>query len=98
LPADDAQSNLGDPGHRWITAVGLYEGDRAVLNISITSGGIFDTATQTSQVDGGTIILTFENCNSGIAEYDIPSIDREGSVPIQRVAGDNIALCEALKD
>jgi len=29
-------------------------------------------------------------------EYDIPSIDQQGSVPIQRVATDNIVLCEAL--
>ena len=98
LPADDAQSNLGDPGHRWLTAVGPYDGNRAVLNISITSDGIFDTPTQTSQVDGGTITLTFDNCSSGTADYDIPSINRTGSIPIQRVAGDNIALCEVLKE
>lgn len=98
LPPEDAQSKLGDPGHRWLTAVGPYEGNRAVLNISITSGGIFDTTTETTQVDGGTIVMTFENCNTGTADYDITSIDRQGSVPIQRVAADNIALCEALKE
>jgi len=27
-----------------------------------------------------------------------PSIEKQGSIPIQRVAGDNIALCEILKD
>ena len=98
LPAAEAQSNLGDPGHRWLTAVGPYEGNRAVLNISITSGGIFDTTTETTQVDGGTIVMTFDNCNSGTADYDITSIDRQGSVPIQRVAADNIALCETLNE
>ena len=96
LPADDAQSNLGDPGHRWLTAVGPYADNQAVLNISITSGGIFDTTTETTQVNDGTITLTFENCNSGTAEYNIPSIAKQGSVPVQRVAADNIALCEAL--
>jgi len=44
----------------------------------------------------GTIILTFDGCNSGTVEYDITSINRQGTVPIQRVAGDNIVLCEAL--
>ena len=29
-------------------------------------------------------------------DYDIPSINRQGSVPIERIAADNIALCEAL--
>ena len=98
LPADDAQSNLGDPGHRWLTAVGPYADNQAVLNISITSGGIFDADTETTQVNDGTITLTFNNCNSGTADYNIPSINKQGSVPIQRVAGDNIALCEALKN
>ena len=43
-----------------------------------------------------TIILTFENCKEGSVEYDIPSINRQGTVPIQRVANDNIALCRQL--
>ena len=29
-------------------------------------------------------------------DYDITSINRQGECAIQRVAGDNIALCEAL--
>ena len=44
----------------------------------------------------GTITLTFENCNSATLEYEFTSIDRQGSVPLQRVANDNIALCAAL--
>ena len=40
--------------------------------------------------------LTFTDCISGVVEYDIISINQQGTVPIQRVAGDNIALCEAL--
>ena len=45
---------------------------------------------------GGTLILTFDNCNSGTVEYDIPSINRQGIVQIQGVAEDNIMLCQAL--
>lgn len=92
------KSNLGDPGHRWLTAVGAFEGNRSVLNVSITSGGLFDTSTDVSEKNGGTITLSFDSCNSGMAHYDIPSIDRAGSIPIRRVADDNIALCEVLKD
>jgi hypothetical protein len=40
--------------------------------------------------------LTFKNCNSGTAEYDITSIDAQGTIPLIRVANDNIALCDAL--
>jgi peptidyl-prolyl cis-trans isomerase A (cyclophilin A) len=100
LPAEDDMANLGSPGHRWLTAIGPIEGDTAVLNINIASGGLFDAATDVQNTDppgtDGTITLSFSGCNSGLVEYDIPSIDRQGIVPIERVAGDNIDLCEAL--
>ena len=101
LPPDDAMANLGDPGHRWITAIGPISGNQAVMNIEMTSGGLFDTSTQITRTDppgsDGSIILTFDSCNSGTVEYDIPSINRLGIVPIQRAAHDNIAICEALQ-
>ena len=100
LPADESAANLGSPGHRWLTALGPVNGNTAVMNIDIASGGLFDTATEVSHTEpegsDGTITLTFSDCNTGIVEYDIPSINRQGSVPIRRVANDNIALCEAL--
>ena len=100
LPVDESSANLGSAGHRWLTALGPIEGDTAVLNIDIASGGLFDTAIEVEHTSppgsDGTITLTFSDCGSGLVEYDIPSINRQGSVPIQRVANDNIALCEAL--
>ena len=99
-PADDMTANLGDPGHRWITAVGPIAGNQVLMDIEMTSGGLFDTATEIRRTDppgsDGTIILAFSSCNSGTVEYDIPSINRHGTVHIQRVANDNIALCEVL--
>jgi hypothetical protein len=100
LPAEDAIANLGDPGHRWMTALGPIDGDQVVMNITLTSGGIFDTPTEIQRTDppgsDGTITLTFESCTSGTIEYDIPSINRKGIVPIERVADDNVVICEAL--
>jgi len=100
LPAEDATANLGDPGHRWLTAVGPIEGNQAVMEIEMTSGGLFDAATTIDRTDppgsDGTITLTFTSCNSATVEYDIPSINKQGIVPIQRVANDNIVICEAL--
>ncbi|NNK97703.1 MAG: hypothetical protein HKO88_01510 [Xanthomonadales bacterium] len=100
LPPPDAVAYLGDPGHRWLTAVGPIEGSGAVMDIELTSGGIFDAATEITRTDppgsDGTLTLTFSSCNSGTIEYDIPSINRQGIVPIQRVATDNVVICEAL--
>ncbi len=99
-PPEEATANLGDPGHRWFTAVGPIVDNHVIMHIEMTSGGLFDSATVIQRTDppgsDGTIILTFTACNSGTVEYDIPSINRQGIVPIERVAGDNISLCEAL--
>ncbi len=100
LPPDDATANLDSPGHRWLTAAGSYADNQAIMNIVITSDGLFDTATDVQRTDppgsDGTLILTFDSCNSGTVEYDIPSISMKGIIPIQRVAKDNITLCQAL--
>jgi DNA-binding beta-propeller fold protein YncE len=96
LPADDAKANLGDAGHRWMVALGPIDGNRAVLDIDSPYDGLFDTSRPIEHKPDGTITLTFEDCNTGTVEYDILSINQQGTVPIQRVANDNIALCEAL--
>jgi hypothetical protein len=102
LPPEDATAHLGDPGHRWLTAVGPIEGSGAVMDIELTSDGIFDAATEITRTDppgsDGTLTLTFSSCNSGTIEYDIPSINRQGIVPIRRVATDNVVICEALSN
>ena len=100
LPPLDAIANLGDPGHRWLTGVGQIIGDEAVLSIELTSGGIFDTPAEIERTDppgsDGTFTLKFKNCSSGTLEYDITSIDSQGTVPIVRAAADNVRLCNAL--
>jgi len=96
LPAPGATANLGSPGHRWLTALGTIQGDTAVLNIDVASGGLFDTSTVIDHQPDGTITLSFADCSAGLVEYNIPSINQQGNVPIQRVANDNVVVCEAL--
>lgn len=96
LPPDAATVNLGDPGHRWLTAIGPIEGNTATMTIEMASGGIFDTASEITRTTDGTIVLSFSSCNSGTVEYNIPSINRQGTVNIQRIVEDNVVLCEAL--
>jgi len=101
-PADGVTANLGEPGHRWLNALGEISGNQAVMDIDIVSGGLFDTPTAIQHTDppgsDGTIILTFTDCEIGTVEYDIPSIDQSGVVPIERIVPDNVALCEALAE
>lgn len=98
LPDMNAMANLGDAGHRWMVALGPIDGNTAVMDIDSPSGGLFDDPTPIEHRPDGTITLTFDDCNSGTVEYDIPSINQQGTVPIQRVANDNIELCETLRN
>jgi hypothetical protein len=87
---------LGDPGHRWMTALGSFEGNQSVMDISVASGGVFDAPGGVNQANDGTITLSFENCNSGTVSYNITSDNLQGNIPIRRIVNDNVALCEAL--
>ncbi len=94
-PPNSVSAILGDPGHRWLTAFGDYSGDSATLDVEITTGGIFNAVPpETNQVNGGTIILEFTDCDSGLVQFNIPSLGLSGTVPIQRLTQDNVALCQ----
>jgi len=98
-PPDDVTAILGEPGHRWLTAQGPYEGDSATLTIYVTEGGVFDSAEPPATTDpagNGTITLLFPDCENGLLEYNIISPDLSGKIPIERIALDNVALCESL--
>jgi hypothetical protein len=97
LPDESVTANLGDPGHRWITAEGSFAGAQAELQIDMTAGGIFDsTEALPTHEAGGSILLQFDDCSNGSLFYDIPSIGRSDIVPIRRICNDNVALCEQL--
>ena len=95
-PDEGVTANLGEPGHRWLNAIGPYSGNQAVMDVSFATGGIFDSPTAVTEVSDGTITLTFTDCKNGSVEYDIPSINQQGIVPIQRIVFDNVPLCETL--
>ena len=96
-PGEACTARLGDPAHRWITAQGSFSGGHADLEVDMAYGGIFDAGDPApSHQASGSIMLQFEDCMNGSLYYDIPSIGRSGLVPIRRIAGDHVALCEQL--
>ncbi|HMB60442.1 MAG TPA: hypothetical protein VKN35_11065 [Xanthomonadales bacterium] len=96
-PDESVTANLGEAGHRWLTAFGPYEGDTATLAIEITSGGVFNaTDPVVAQEADGTITVEFADCENGLLSYDIPSISLQGEIPLSRIAVDNVADCEQL--
>jgi hypothetical protein len=94
-----SHADLGDDNHRWITAQGPFDGNLAELEVTLTTGGIFDdSAPVTNSEPGsqGTITLTFSDCENGIAEYDFTAAGLSGQVPIKRLASDSVAYCNEL--
>ena len=99
-PPEEVGAILGDPGHRWLTAQGPYNGDTATLDVYVTRGGVFDSAEP--PVDppekDGTMQVKFGSCAAGLVTYDIPSVNLSGEIPIERIVADNVVLCEALEN
>jgi hypothetical protein len=97
-PAASADAMIGDPGHRWLTAQGPFDGDTGELLIYWTSGGVFDSANPAPApaVQDGTLTVEFFDCLSGQVTYDLGSVNVSGQLPIQRLANDAAELCENL--
>ncbi len=96
-PPDGIAAVIGHPGHRWLTAQGPFDGDTARLDVTLTSGGLFDDSTPTSNSEPGsygTITLQFSSCREGTLSYDFPGLGLQGSFPLSRISNDNVAFCE----
>lgn len=98
-PPQDVTAMLGEPGHRWLTAQGPYEGNTASLTIYVTEGGVFDAAEPAAVTDSsgdGSMTVEFASCSEGLLSYEIDSLGISSEIPIQRIVPDNIPLCENL--
>jgi CubicO group peptidase (beta-lactamase class C family) len=95
-PPENIAAILGEPGHRWFTAQGSYTGVSAELDVYLTRGGVFDSAEPEvlPSEKQGTMQLNFTGCNAATISYDIPAFNLSGTIPIERIAPDNIALCQ----
>jgi hypothetical protein len=97
-PDPGVTAMIGDPGHRWVTAQGPFEGDTADLLLYWTEGGVFDSADPApgAAVQDGTLEIEFSDCLNGTVTYDLGSGNTSGQFPIQRLANDAEDLCESL--
>jgi len=98
-PPEDVTAMLGEPGHRWLTAQGPYAGNKANLILFLTQGGIFDSPQPPAGTDPegyGTMTVEFADCTEALVSYEIPALGLSAEIPIQRIANDNVTLCEQL--
>lgn len=98
MPSDATEAQLGDSGHRWLTAQGPYSGNRAELEVSNTSGGQFmDPTVQVDTSPYGTMELDFGSCLGATLKFDLPSAGLKGEWHLERLSLDRLALCESLR-
>ncbi len=98
-PASGVTAMIGEPGHRWMTAIGPLSGSKAELDIYWNSGMVFDSGEPPSQSkQDGTMTVEFFNCFTGLVTYDLGSSGVSGEVPIQRLANDTVGLCQTLTE
>ena len=100
-PMGGSSAVVGDDNHRWVTAQGPFDGKTATLDVTLTTGGLFDDPTDTTNSDPGTygsIELDFKDCTQGTVTYDFFSNGLSGVVPITRISKDNVPLCEMLNE
>ena len=97
-PPMDVTANLGEPGHRWLTAQGPFSGNTANLSVYLTEGGVFDAVSPAPSTGDpiGTIDIIWPDCENADLDYDISSLGLSGSISLVRIVSDNVALCEAL--
>lgn len=97
-PAPETPVMIGSADHRWLTALGEVQGNQALLDIEVTSGGVFDASDpEVKQAPGGVIRVEFHDCGNATLHYELDDPPLESSVPITRIA-DNVELCENQPD
>ncbi len=80
---------------RWLTALGNYSGDTAVLDLHETLGGKFDDPQAVSTNKIGEVTVNFSDCEQGLMSYSIPAENLHGSFPMQRVISGSGNVCQA---
>ena len=95
--AASADRKVGSPEHRWMTASGSWTGNVARLILYASSGGVFNNDAPVTSTAVGTLTLTFDNCASATAVYNIPGESQSGTIPLSRSATLGMAqVCQSL--
>ena len=95
----DGTADLGEAGHRWLTALGPIDGARAELDVFLARGGVFDSADppiETPQTPVGSMTVEFENCVSGTIAYDLAVPAVSGVIPVQPLTLQHVESCELM--
>jgi len=98
-PVKPGDAQMGEAGHRWLTAQGQYSEDTASLNAYLTEGGRFMSMVPAPTTESiGTINILFKSCTEARLDYALETKQGPiaGSIHIQKLANANLKVCEEL--
>jgi len=83
-------------GQRWLTAQGAFEGSTASIDISETTGGLFDDPQLAGTVPVGTMSIDFTDCGNAMLNYTLWDEGSDGVIELTRLLPGGTSLCEQL--
>jgi len=94
-PSGSDTAEFGSERHRWFSAQGAFDGNRAELTLFLTQGGQFDSGLETTTTAVGSMTLVFDGCSSGQLSYAFTANQLNGSFPITKLLP--ATLCKTLQ-
>jgi hypothetical protein len=85
--------NTEENEHRWMVAIGPYEGDTATLELLAVDGGTFNGPEPVTETPVGTATLRTSSCTEATFTYDLDA-GLSGTIDLNRLLPD--ALCADL--
>ena len=70
---------------------------RSLIPLIHSTGGVFDSPVppvKTGPDPVGTMVIKWTSCNSAVLTYDLPTFGVMGEIPIERIVGTYVPLCE----
>lgn len=97
-PVTPGMAVFGAGDQRWVTGLGVFEGNRVNVELELTTGGGFldDGLVAIQQAGYGNLELVFSGCDAAQAEYAFPGTGLSGQMSLRRVSDSNTARCQAL--
>jgi lysophospholipase L1-like esterase len=83
-------------GQRWLTAQGGFQGATAVIEVSETTGGLFDDPTPVSTGPVGSMTIDFIDCSNATLSYTLGNEGPEGIIDLTRLLPKGRSLCEGI--
>lgn len=87
---------IGGMDQRWFTAYGPYDGSTATLDVTLTTGGLFDDpqmVTNSNAGSVGSLSVEFTSCTEATARYELSLYGLTGEIDLIRLLPD--VFCES---